>query len=225
MNRSKIAKYGVWLLPFLIGAAAMVTFLLVRDGGGEALTPPGAVGEQDLPGTPVAPEKIQEARDFEDWPLWWLGESFESLALTHVEEVTPERGFRTMNFVSFTYGTCTIAPGRQSCGPPLEIQISPLCWVPPERLGIAQDDLVDFRGAKALWREGGTVRIWTGDTTILIGASGERLQKAAEELAPLGNVEVNLGDSNLPLPNFDSCPETPVYPLPTVAPNPPTPTP
>ena len=112
-----MVKYGPWLLPLLIGAAAMLAFLLLHNRGGESLTPPAAVGGQDLPGTPVAPGKVQEARDFKDWPLWWLGESFDSLALTHVDELTPRRGFPTMNIVSFIYGTCTPPPGGEGCVP------------------------------------------------------------------------------------------------------------
>jgi hypothetical protein len=225
MNRSKILRYGPWLLAPLIGAAAMLAFLFLHDRGGESFAPPAAVGEQELAGTPVAPEKIQEARDFKGWPLWWLGESFDSLALVYVGERTPRRGFPTMNMVAFVYGECTPPPGGEGCGPPLQIQISPLCWDPPERFGISPDRLVDFRGAKALWEEGGTVRIWTGDSAIFMGASRERLQKAAEQLVPLGNVQVTLTDSNLPPPNFDSCPETPIYPVSTLVPYPPTPTP
>lgn len=215
MNRSKITKYGVWLLPPLIGAGAMLAFLLIRDNGGESFTPPAAVGEQDLPGTPVAAEKLQEARDFKDWPLWWLGESFDSLALTDVAQFTAEKGLPTHNAVYFIYGTCTPPPGGEGCGPPLSVVVQPLCWVPPERIaGVKRDDPVDFRGAKALWESGGTVRIWTGDSAILIGTSSERLQRATEALKPFGNVEVTLTDSKLPPPNFDSCPETPIYPTP-----------
>ena len=216
----RIVRYWPWLLAPLIGAAAMLAFLFLHDRGGGTFTPPAAVGEQELPGTPVAAEDIQGARDFKDWPLWWFGDSFDSLNLTHVDELTPARGFPTYNFVSFVYGTCTPPPGGEGCGPPLEIQIAPLCWIPPERLGIGRDRLVDFRGAKAFWGEGGTVRIWTGDSAILIGASGERLQKAAEAMLPLGNVEVALNDSKLPPPNFDSCPSTPVYPVPNALPTP-----
>ncbi len=196
----------------------MLAFLFLHDRGGESFTPPAAVGEQGLPGTPVAPDKLQEARDFKDWPLWWLGESFDSLNLTYVSERTPRRGFADMNMVAFVYGDCTLQPSGEGCGPPLQIQISPLCWNPPERFGIPLDHLVDFRGAKAFWGESGTVRIWTGDSAILIGASRERLQKAAEEIVPLGNVGVALTDSKLPPPNFESCPKTPVYPFPTLVP-------
>ena len=218
MNRSKIAKYVVWLLPFLIGAAAMVAFLLVRDGGGETLAPPAAVGEQDLPGTPVAPEKIQEARDFEDWPLWWLGESFDSFALTNIKEWTPERGFPTMNSVSLTYGTCTPRPGTGGCAPPLSIQVEPLCYTLPERItGFTRDDLFDFRGAKALWVHD-HLRIWTGDSAISIyGHPRERIDRAGEDVVPLGNAEVTLTDSRLPPPNFESCPP---YVPPTLVPFP-----
>jgi hypothetical protein len=219
MNRRRIASYGVWLLPFFIGAAAMVAFLLIRDGG-ETLTPSAALGEQALPGTPVAPERIQEARDFEDWPLWWLDESFDSLALTHIDQFTQSRGFPTQNIVYFTYGTCTPSPGEEGCGPPLSIAVEPLCWTPPEKIeGVKIEDTFDFRGAKALWIDD-HLRIWTGDSAIAIfGYPRDRIEEAAEALVPLGNVDVSLSDSNLPPPNFESCPETPVYPLPALVPS------
>ena len=72
MNRSKIIKYSPWVLAPLIGAAAMLSFLYFRDRGSETFEPPAAVGEQ---GQPVAAEKIQTARDFKGFPLYWLGES------------------------------------------------------------------------------------------------------------------------------------------------------
>jgi hypothetical protein len=225
VKQTKIARCGPWMLAPLIGAAVVLAFLFIRDRGGESFAPPAAVGEQDLPGAPVAPGKIQEARDFKDWPLWWLGESFDSLNLTYVGERTPRRGFPTINMVAFVYGECTPPPGGEGCGPPLQIQISPLCWNPPERFGIPLDHVVDFRGAKAFWEEGATVRIWTGDSAILIGASPERLQKAADGMVPLGNVQVTMTDSKLPAPNFGSCPETPIYPVSTPVPYPPAPTP
>jgi hypothetical protein len=217
MDRRRIAKYGVWLLPPLIGAAAMLAFLLIRDGG-RTLTPPAAVGEQGLPGTPVASEKIQEARDFEGWPLWWMGDSFDSLSLTHIDQFTQSRGFPTQNIVYFTYGTCTPPPGGGGCGPPLSIAVEPLCWTLPEKItGVKIGDLFDFRGAKALWIDD-HLRIWTGDAAIAIfGYPRERIEQAAAALVPLGNVEVTLTDSNLPPPNFESCPQTPAYPLPALA--------
>jgi hypothetical protein len=223
MNRSKIVRYGVWLVPPLIGAAAMLAFLLLRDSGGETFTPPAAVGEQDLPGTPVAPEKIQEARDFKGWPLWWLGESFDSLSLTAVDQFTPESGSPSQNAVYFIYGTCIPRPDAGGCGPPLSVVVQPLCWVPPERItGVKRGDTFDFRGAKALWVDD-HLRIWTGDSTIAIFGSRDRILRAADAIVPLGNIPVTLTDSKLPPSNFESCPETPIYPTPF--PYPPTRTP
>src|SRR4030042_1975192 len=107
MNRSKILRYGIWALVPLIGAAAMLAFLYFRDQGGESFEPPAAVGEQ---GEPAAAGKLQEARDFKEWPLWWLGETSQSLALTNIHVATPERGFTTQDRVDFIYGTCTPPP-------------------------------------------------------------------------------------------------------------------
>jgi hypothetical protein len=133
MNRSKILKYGVWALAPLLGAAAMLAFLYFRDQGGETFEPPAAVGEQ---GKPVAAEKIQEARDFKEWPLWWLGESSQSLPLTKIEWATPDHGFPTQNTVDFIYGTCTPPPGG-GC-PPLWRSKSNRCVGPRRRRSPAQ---------------------------------------------------------------------------------------
>jgi hypothetical protein len=219
-------KYSIWALAPLIGAAAMLSFLYFRDHGGESFEPPAAVGEQ---GQPVAAEKLQEARDFKEWPLWWVGESSQSLPLTSIQWATPEQGFPDQNSVSFQYGTCTPPPDG-GCVDPLSIQIEPLCWTPPDTISSpGQGDIFDFRGAKALW-VGDHLRIWTGDSAIAIfGHPRERIDKAAEEILPLGNLEVELVDSKLPPPNFDSCPEIPLYPtsppLPTRIPTPQTATP
>jgi len=225
MNRSKILKYGIWALAPLIGAAVMLAFLYFRDRGSETFEPPVVVGEQALPGTPVAAEKIQTAQDFKKYPLYWLGDSFQSLNLAYLDKYTPMAGYSNIDAFSFTYGTCAPPPGGEGCAPPLEIQVTPLCWNLPERFGIERGDLIDFRGAKALWDEYG-VRIWTGDSAILIGGHPhERIQQATEALAPLGNVEVALIDSKLPPPNFDSCPEIPIYPTSPPLPTPRTPYP
>lgn len=204
MSKSRISKYGPWLLAPLIGAAAMLAFLHFRDSSGETFEPPAAVGEQ---GEPVPAEKIQEARDFKEFPLYWLGESFESLPLTKIVWFTPERGFPTQDVVDFAYGTCT-PPPEGGCSPPLVIQVEPVCWRLPETIsGVKLDDVFDFRGAKAVWLDG-HLRIWTGDSEIAVFAQSQDVMlKAGNEITPLGNVNVPLIDSNLPPPNFDKCPQ------------------
>lgn len=218
----RVGKWGPWLLAPLLGGAAMLTFLLLYDRGGESFEPPAAVGEQALPGTPVAPEKLQEARDFKGFPLWWLGESFDSLNL-RIHWATAEHGVPTMNAVYLVYGRCVIQPGHESCGPPLSIIVEPLCSTPPEKVkNLTKEEITDFRGAKALWIKD-HLRIWTGDSAIAIFAdSRDRILKAAEALLPLGNIDVALVDSELPPPNLDKCPP---YVEPTIVPFPPDPTP
>jgi hypothetical protein len=201
----------------------MLTFLLLHDRGGESFEPPAAVGEQALPGTPVAPNALQEARDFKDYPLWWLGENFDSLALTKIAQMTRERGFTSMDAVYFVYGKCTPPAGSEGCAPPLSILVEPLCSTPPEKVvGLANEPPFAFRGATALWVDD-HLRIWTGDSAIAIWAHPrDDILRAAEAIVPLGNVDTPLVNSELPPPNLVKCP---AYVEPTIVPFPPDPTP
>jgi len=210
MNRSKIRKYGPWALAPLIGAAAMLAFLLLHDRGGAIPTPPVAAGD---PGTPVAADKLQAIRDFKAFPLYWLGEGFESLALTAIPSFGVDTGTPEMNDIDFIYGTCTPPPGGGGCTPPLVVQVEPLCFTPPAMAGTG--DPFDFRGAKALWLEGGRkLGIWTGDSTVFIIGSHDVVMRAANQIVPLGNVPVDLTGSGLQPPNFSSCAGKPVRPMP-----------
>lgn len=61
---------------------------------------------------------LEAAREFNSYPLYWVGERFEGLDLSYVG-----LGGAAVGFV---YGTCD-AHGDQGCAPPLQIQIFPLC--------------------------------------------------------------------------------------------------
>jgi len=61
------------------------------------------------------------ARQFDGYPLYWLGDRFEGWDLAHVD-VSPT------SFSTFVYGTCTPhGADEPSCSPPLQLQIQPLC--------------------------------------------------------------------------------------------------
>jgi hypothetical protein len=67
------------------------------------------------------------AQTFRAYPLYWVGERFESWDLVHVDVATS-------GITSFIYGTCKVddpdgffGPEGGSCSPPLDIQIQPLC--------------------------------------------------------------------------------------------------
>jgi hypothetical protein len=65
---------------------------------------------------------IDGARRFDGFPLYWLGDRFEGLPLTHLE-LANGRGFATLH-----YGSCTPSGAYEpSCTDPLQLQISPLC--------------------------------------------------------------------------------------------------
>jgi hypothetical protein len=70
-------------------------------------------------GDTEAPVDLESARNFDAFPLYWVGEEFEGLKLTHV--ATGGVG------ASFTYGTCEIT-GDHGCAAPLQIQVFPLCF-------------------------------------------------------------------------------------------------
>lgn len=73
---------------------------------------------------------IVAAKQFDDFPLYWVGERFERWDLKHVELPGPSRS----GFATLIYGDCEVedpdgflGPEGGSCTPPLSIQVSPLC--------------------------------------------------------------------------------------------------
>jgi hypothetical protein len=75
--------------------------------------------------------EVAAARQFQGFPLYWVGERFEKWDLRDVE--LPGRS--TFGFANLIYGDCEaedpdglFGPEGGSCTPPLSIQISPLCF-------------------------------------------------------------------------------------------------
>ena len=66
---------------------------------------------------------LDKARQFDRFPLYWVGERFEKWDLTTIDGLD-----YPSYFVTFVYGNCEPRDGEQpSCSPPLQIQLSPLC--------------------------------------------------------------------------------------------------
>jgi hypothetical protein len=63
---------------------------------------------------------VDAAREFEEHPLYWVGERFENWDIEHV-------AVRSGGFATFGYGTCDIDGFDGGCAQPLQIQIQPLC--------------------------------------------------------------------------------------------------
>jgi hypothetical protein len=77
------------------------------------------------------PPDIDSAATFQRFPIYWLGEEFEGLELTHVEA----EDWSTA--ATLTYGTCKPSGYDGGCAPPVQVQVFPLCyhldsvWLPP----------------------------------------------------------------------------------------------
>ncbi len=91
-------------LRFILGALAVALVTGVagcRDSGGD----------------------IEAAREFDAFPLYWVGERVEKWDLTTIDGLD-----YPSQIVTFIYGDCTPHDGEQpSCTPPFQIQVSPLC--------------------------------------------------------------------------------------------------
>ncbi len=96
-------------MPPQLRLASLLAVLLISLGTA-GCAPPFSVDEN---GT-------ESARQFDDYPLYWLGEHFERWDLEHVD-------IRPNGFSTFIYGKCTPRGEEPSCTPPLELQIQPLC--------------------------------------------------------------------------------------------------
>jgi hypothetical protein len=113
-----------------------------------------------------APPAAQRSVDFR---LYWVGRSFEGMALTHV---TVER-----QFTSFGYGTCDAnAGGEGGCGLPLELQVTSVC----DRNAL----LLDIR-PRAL-DYGDQMSLAAGASDVTVFASAARGRRAIAALRPVG---------------------------------------
>ncbi len=139
------------------------------------------------------------------YPIYYAGDE---VAGHPLEEVFGEEGGGV-----FIYGDCDATDG--SCFPPLQIHNYDVCDWPPQ-FNKEAGPLYDFRGAKA--RGGGTsnedpMEIFTGRTTVKIGAEDAQLTKAAA--AALRTVRQLRRPSRLPPPAPGSlqgklpCPDKP----------------
>lgn len=63
---------------------------------------------------------LEQAREFDDFPLYFAGDSADGLPLVAVL-----RRNDTADYVSFVYGDCALVAYDDGCTPPVEIQVWP----------------------------------------------------------------------------------------------------
>jgi hypothetical protein len=140
---------------------------------------------------------VTAARQYEKFPLYWVGEKFGDWELTHV--ALPGAG----GFATFIYGTCTPSNGEQpSCTPPLEIQVYPVCahlaevaaapiW---KRRSIRGAPVGTIDSAPVLFTAGAQVKVYRGE-----GSYPGAAMDALHALRSINSVEPVIGPSG-PIP-------------------------
>jgi hypothetical protein len=96
-----------------------------RVAGGAALPCLGFVLAALAAGCAALEEKpdLEAAREFDRFPIYWLGESFEGHDLSRLSGLEDDA-----TAVGLVYGTCDVGGEyHSSCLPPLQLQIFPLC--------------------------------------------------------------------------------------------------
>jgi hypothetical protein len=145
------------------------------------------------------PDKIEsnwtteDARRFDEFPLYWLGDSYEGLPLT----ATYRHKTEAVDVVGFVYGEskCDLS----GCRAQLWIRIEPYCYYPREFI---DGSSMKIRGADAEFVDlglGEALRVFTGDLSL--GIDSEKTEvavtKVGRDLIPIAE---DAGATPKPLP-------------------------
>ena len=167
---------------------------------------------------------VEDARRFEEFPLYWLGESFQGLPLIQVARIDYPGAFpgepynSPLNEVYFIYGDCEIGPGEEGCPVPLSIHIRPYCDLPPEVIvdGVKVGPPEVIRGAVVQRTAGNSVQLWTSNVSIGINSIETSVGEVVRNLLRLnGGKPTSPGEDLGPPDSLDklNCP-----PIPTLTP-------
>ncbi len=124
-------------------------------------------------GDSVSGWPIEDARQFDQFSLFWLGEEYEGLPLRRISYVSNEKVFL------FVYGSCN-PRGEGGCAPPLSLTIEP-CNLEPHGGGGS----FEIRGARAAFSNAGQLKVWTREVTVSVFAEPGLAMEAANALRPV----------------------------------------
>lgn len=143
---------------------------------------------------------VDQVRAFKEFPVVWLGESFQGLNLTSIlrDDYLQEQptGYEPVpvNALSLVYGSCT-ASADTGCAPPLEIQIWPKCLKPLSETDVPQADHpeLDVTAGLPSLHLVDHIELATGSETVLVFGDSDALREAAAEaLRYVGNPDATL---------------------------------
>jgi hypothetical protein len=152
---------------------------------------------------------IEEARQWDEYPLFWLGQKYEGFPLTAI---------RREPVIELIYGT-GVYHDSTSWSAPIAIRIEPQCSSPPEhsyweRYYVPPEGYTVFKthiaGLDAyLVSDGGkneTLFFWTGGAVVIMNSDREELNvhQIAKDLIPITQ-ESATGSGPLPTPIPTQC--------------------
>jgi hypothetical protein len=173
-----------------------------------AMTSAGCLLDYEPPPKPVGNWTVEQARRFNEFQVYWLGESYRGLPLTSMRLTSDGDG---VTHTTFSYGEPSLAgsPHSQDWVPPLEVDIQPYCGFPPEEFLSSAGKYVesDISGVQIRGVDGYLERyssdvaslfLWTGGSTVHLYAWKTELdiEEAARELIPIA------GGAGAPPPPF-----------------------
>ncbi len=159
-----------------------------------------ACATEDAPATEDVPS-LSEMKEFRAYPVYYSGNSVAGSSLVEVfgdPEIHEDKRDTTWVLI---YGDCEADEG--GCFPPLQIHSYSIC---ARGAGLREDRLFDLRGAKAtktMRGSGAGLEIFTGRTTVTIGAENQSVLNSAVQA--LRNVREKHPPSSLP-PPAPQCP-------------------
>jgi len=206
-------------------AGARASWLLVVVAASSAGCLPEVFEERSLPPPPkpVSNWTMEEARQFKQFPLYWLGEAYQGLPLTSIRIAGPDYADDSVRYVrvSLWYGEPSVVrdSGVAYWNSPLEISIFHRCDQPPEYVlrfldkEYLDDELIDGKQVlgvdayveryddknAALW-------FWTDRSAVHLVTWNADLdtERAARDLIPIA-AESGVPPQTLPQPVSLDC--------------------
>ena len=170
----------------------------------------------ETPSKPASNWTVEDARRFNDFPLYWLGAGYEGLPLTLMSLTVDGDDVR---HATFSYGEPLLVPGDsgQSWEHPLEVDIQPYCGFSPEESRYWEEYLGDegsgtqIRGVDGYldrYSSSASLLLWTGNSTINIHTWKTEFdaQQVVRDLIPIGE-DTRATFSPLPPPVTTACPK------------------
>lgn len=210
----KVGSALIALVVMVLAVAGVLT-AVDDDGDRDAGRPARTMTPEEraafyLPGPVWDPGKVpheswSQAEQFNEFPLLWLGVTFDRFNLRSIRRVTSE----TNDSLTFAYGRCADPP----CHVPLTVQVRHVCFWRPEDFAprAIQIPLTPVRGgAQMLGLGEDALVLWTGGVSVRIGIAGEHAgcrlptggSMRAEMLSPRGTRPAHLLRCLLPQPSI-----------------------